>query len=201
MIYKNNTLMQGEQVCGISGHILERMKPAKIIKDHTKDIVGMDFSDDGQILYVADSQTLNVYITATAQSYRRLFMKNHEIEQISHTHNNSAILVATKKNHLILYWSIHENRVIKMFKGHSDAITNLMINSKDDYFLTTSNDNTMRIWNLNSKNQGSFVSMKSVSSSLMFRLKIYLPIPWQALILPEWSLLWRGPNSKRKNRW
>lgn len=28
-----------------------------------------------------------------------------------------------------------------------------MINPKDDYFLTTSNDNTMRIWNLGSKNQ------------------------------------------------
>jgi COMPASS component SWD2 len=41
-----------------------------------------------------------------------------------------------------------------MFKGHTDSITNLMINPKDDYFLTTSNDNTMRIWNLNSKNQG-----------------------------------------------
>lgn len=168
--------MQGEQVCGISSHVLERMKAAKIIKDHTKDIVGMDFSDDGQILYVADSQTLNVYITATAQSYRRLFMKHHEIEQISHTHNNSAILVATKKNHLILYWSIHENRVIKMFKGHTDAITNLMINPKDDYFLTTSNDNTMRIWNLNSKNQGNFGYMKSVSSSLMLRRRIYLLI-------------------------
>jgi sugar lactone lactonase YvrE len=71
--------MQGEQVCSLTGQVFERMKAAKIIKDHTKDIVGMDFSDDGQILYVADSQTLNVYITATAQSYRRLFMKNHEI--------------------------------------------------------------------------------------------------------------------------
>lgn len=40
-----------------------------------------------------------------------------------------------------------------MFKGHTDSITNLMINPKNDYFLTTSNDNTMRLWNLNSKNQ------------------------------------------------
>lgn len=39
----------------------------------------MDFSDDGQILYVADCQTLNVYLTSTAQSYRKLFMKIHEI--------------------------------------------------------------------------------------------------------------------------
>jgi hypothetical protein len=39
----------------------------------------MDFSDDGQILYVADSQTLNVFLTGNAQSYRKLYMKIHEI--------------------------------------------------------------------------------------------------------------------------
>ena len=157
--------MQGEQAVELTGGVFERMKPAKIIKEHTKDIVGLDFSDDGQILYVADSQTLNVFLTSSAQSYRKLFMKIHEIEQISHTHNNSAVLVATKKNHLILYWSIHENRVIKMFKGHSDSITNLMISPKDDYFLTTSNDNTMRIWNLNSKAQGNHTDNQSATSN------------------------------------
>lgn len=91
----------------LNNSLMEKLKPAKIIKDHTKDIVGLDFSNDGEILYVADSQTLNVFLTANAQSYRKLFMKTHEIEQLSHTHNNSAVLVATKKNHLVLYWSIH----------------------------------------------------------------------------------------------
>jgi len=43
-----------------------------------------------------------------------------------------------------------------MFKGHTDSITNLVLNPKNDTFLTTSNDNTMRIWNINSKNQGIF---------------------------------------------
>jgi hypothetical protein len=37
----------------------------------------MDFSDDGQILYVADAQTLNVYLTSNGQSYRKLFLKIH----------------------------------------------------------------------------------------------------------------------------
>lgn len=157
--------MQSDQVVELTPQIFEKFKPAKIIKEHTKDIVGMDFSDDGQILYVADAQTLNVYLTGNAQSYRKLFLKIHEIEQVSHTHNNSAVLVATKKNHLILYWSIHENRVIKMFKGHTDSIASLVLNPKDDYFLTTSSDNTMRIWNLNSKGQGTFGAMKNASSS------------------------------------
>lgn len=65
-----------------------------------------------------------------AQIYRKLFMKIHEIEQIWQTHHSSVILVATEKEDVILYWSIHENRVIKMIKGHTDNITNLTINPK-----------------------------------------------------------------------
>ena len=63
----------------LSKNVFERMKPAKIIKEHVKDIVGIDFSDDGQILYIADSQTLNIFITKTGQNYSKLYMKIHEI--------------------------------------------------------------------------------------------------------------------------
>lgn len=48
-------------------------------------------------------------------------MKNHEIQLITHTHNNLAILVATKKKHAIFYWSIHDNRIMKSFQGHKDT--------------------------------------------------------------------------------
>lgn len=40
--------------------------------------------------------------------------------KLCHTHNNYAVLVATKKEHEILYWSIHENAIVKVFKGHTD---------------------------------------------------------------------------------
>ncbi len=83
--------------------------------------MAVDFSDDGSLVYVADATTLNAYNTRTGQTFKKLFMKNHEIEQLSHTHHKDAVLVATKKNNLILYWSIHENKIIKMFKGHTDT--------------------------------------------------------------------------------
>ena len=54
----------------------------------------------------------------TGKLFRKLFLKNHEIVALTHTHNKHAVLVATHKNHLILYWSIHENKVIKIFRGH-----------------------------------------------------------------------------------
>ncbi len=44
-----------------------------------KEIVAVDFSDDGSLLYVADCTTLNVYNTRTGQIFKKLFMKNHEI--------------------------------------------------------------------------------------------------------------------------
>jgi hypothetical protein len=56
---------------------MRSFKPAKIIKESMKEIVCIDFSDDGTLLYVADGNTLNAYLTRTGQNYRKLFLKNH----------------------------------------------------------------------------------------------------------------------------
>lgn len=72
-------------------------------------------------MYSADSTTLNVFETQEGNMYRQLYMKTHEIEQLTHTHHNSAVLVASKKGHMIFYWSIHENKIIRQFQGHKDT--------------------------------------------------------------------------------
>jgi COMPASS component SWD2 len=171
---------------------MQKLKPAKIIKDHSKDIVGIDFSNDGQLLYTADNTMLNIYATRTGQNYRKLYLKNHEIEQISHTHHESAVLVATKKSHLILYWSIHENKIIKMFKGHTDTylyikfrITSLIMCPKDDSFLTTSSDNTMRLWNLNSTSQCNYYLIKNAISNSVWKNRACQLFQLQILIQLE----------------
>ena len=110
----------------LNDDIMRNLKPAKIIKQNMKELVAVDFSDDGSLLYVADCSTLNVYNTRTGGIFKKLFMKNHQIEQLSHTHHKDAVLVATKKNNLILYWSIHDNKVIKMFKGHKEMYVLLL---------------------------------------------------------------------------
>lgn len=105
----------------LSDETFKNFKASKIIKEHQRDIVGLDFSNDGMLMYSADSTTLNVFQTQEGKLYRKLYMKNHEIELLTHTHHNLAILVATKKGHNILYWSIHDNKVMKCFQGHKDT--------------------------------------------------------------------------------
>ena len=50
----------------------------------------------------------------------------------------------------ILYWSIHENEIIKSFTGHTEILLSLEINNIDDYFLSTSKDQTLKLWHLDS---------------------------------------------------
>lgn len=57
--------------------LFRKFKSAKIVKDHQKDIVGLDFSDDGELIYSADSTTLIVYNTQEGKLFRKLYMKNH----------------------------------------------------------------------------------------------------------------------------
>ena len=59
----------------LSETTFKKFKASKIIKEHQKDIVGLDFSNDGMLLYSADANTLNVFSTQEGKLYRKLFMK------------------------------------------------------------------------------------------------------------------------------
>jgi COMPASS component SWD2 len=71
---------------------------------------------------------LNLYDAETGKKIKTLYNKTKEIEMIKFTHNNEAVLCATKKENQILYWSLHENEIIKIFTGHTDQILSLDIN-------------------------------------------------------------------------
>jgi len=47
-----------------------------------------------------------------------------------------------------MYWNLHNNEILYSFLGHSDKITDININPLNDLFLTSSSDNTSRLWDL-----------------------------------------------------
>lgn len=112
--------MEEEQVIELTADLLKTFVTAKIFKDHKKEINCIDFSDDGSRVISCDDQVLNVYDTENGKKIKTLYNKVKEIDLVKFTHNNEAILCATKKDNLILYWSIHDNEVVKIFKGHTD---------------------------------------------------------------------------------
>lgn len=59
--------------------------------------------------------------------------------------------VATTRRMLqIRYLSLHDNRFLRTFKGHSKTIVAVEMSPKEDVFASASLDDTIRIWDLRS---------------------------------------------------
>jgi COMPASS component SWD2 len=47
------------------------------------------------------------------------------------------------------YWSLHDNKILRKFRGHSDQVSSIAMCPSDDSFLTSSLDRTVRLWTAN----------------------------------------------------
>lgn len=50
--------------------------------------------------------------------------------------------------HSVTYASVYDNTVLRTFSGHSSKVTNLSMSPVDDRFLSSSDDRTIRLWNI-----------------------------------------------------
>lgn len=86
-------------------------------------------------------------------------------------HHNQCVLYTgatkdkTQSNGLkyaINYISLHDNKILRQFRGHSGQVINLSMSPVNDNFLSSSNDRTVRLWDL--QQAASIASMDPVKS-------------------------------------
>lgn len=75
----------------------------------------------------------------------------------SYRHHNQSILYtgASKdktqnigQRNAINYLSLHDNKILRQFRGHSGEVVNISMSPVNDNFLTSSVDRTVRLWDL-----------------------------------------------------
>ena len=133
----------------LSDGVIKNLVIAKVEKDFRTMINSIDFTKDGKKVLVTDDTTLSIYDCLTGNRTKLLYNKINKIKICKFTHNENAVIAATKnKPFQVHYWSIHENAIIKIFEGHTMEITGLELNPENDFFLTTSRDKTCRLWDL-----------------------------------------------------
>ena len=89
-----------------------------------------------------------------------------------HRHHPSCLLFAGKgsstqplgQRHAINYWSVHDNKLLRKFRGHADTVVSISVSPADDKFLTSSHDRTVRLWNL--QEAGSMASLQLPASTI-----------------------------------
>lgn len=86
--------------------------------------------------------------TRTVKTY---YSKKYGIDLPRFTHKNSAIVHAsTKEDDSVRYHSLHDNKYLQYFKGHTGRVISLEVSPVDDGFMSGSLDKTVRLWDLRS---------------------------------------------------
>ena len=136
----------------LTDSIIASLKTCNLIKKHESPLNNISVSNDGT-LYLTSGNDNQIFIYSLLKNeiIRQLVNKKYGCDKAIFTHSTKAILCASKSDYRIMYWCTHNNKLLFSFLGHSDIITDLTINPFNDLFISTSNDKTSRLWDLNLK--------------------------------------------------
>ncbi|EHA50844.1 hypothetical protein MCOR27_010904 [Pyricularia oryzae] len=117
-------------------------------------VLSLDFNDPGDLCMTSESdETIQLYNVREGRHDKNLASKKYGVKLAKFTHSGTSIIYAsTKQNDAIRYLETFDNSFIRYFEGHKDAVTNLEMHPGGDNFLSASRDNTVRLWDIRSKN-------------------------------------------------
>ncbi|KAK3357203.1 WD40-repeat-containing domain protein [Lasiosphaeria hispida] len=140
--------------------VVAKFRPTKLFpRDDIKDvnpqpyILSIDFDDPGELCMTSESdETIQIYNVKEGRHDKTLLSKKYGVKLAKFTHSQGGIIYAsTKQNDAIRYLATGDNSFIRYFEGHEAAVTNLALHPGSDNFVSCSLDNTVRLWNLGTK--------------------------------------------------
>lgn len=117
-------------------------------------IQSIDFDDTGNLCMTTESdESLQIYKVQEGAHDKSLASKKYGAKLARFTHANSSIIYAsTKVNDAIRYLHMHDNSFGRYFEGHEGPVTAIEMHPGSDNFISCSKDNTVRLWNAQSRN-------------------------------------------------
>lgn len=128
------------------------LKVAKVYRDNTARISAIHFAPNGEHLITAAADDyIIVYDCQTGEQRHALKSKKFGVGQIRYLHGGSSTVIhsSTKlADDSIRYLSLHDNKYLRYFGGHTAAVVSLDASPADDVFVSTALDRTLRLWDL-----------------------------------------------------
>ncbi|XP_054712122.1 WD repeat-containing protein 82-like [Uloborus diversus] len=135
-------------------YVVQSFRVAKIFTENSDRISSIDFSSDGNTLISSsDDDSIVIYDCEKGVHKRTLHSKKYGADLVRFTHaENSAVHSSTKIDDTIRYLSLHDNKYIRYFTGHTKKVVSLSMSPIDDSLISGSLDKSVRLWDLRSPN-------------------------------------------------
>lgn len=141
----------------LTENILTTFQVAKSFRDNSDRINSIDFSPKGDtMISSSDDDSIIIYDCDKGTLKRTLNSKKYGVDLIHYAHggnnnvSNNVIHSSNKIDDTIRYLSLHDNKYIRYFTGHTKKVVSLNMSPIDDTFLSGSLDKTIRLWDLRS---------------------------------------------------
>ncbi|XP_078370312.1 WD repeat-containing protein 82-like [Oculina patagonica] len=133
---------------------IRSFRVAKVFRENSDRINHIDFSPNGETLITSsDDDSIVIYDCLEGKPKRTLYSKKYGVAQIQYTHaTNTVIHTSTKIDDTVRYLSLHDNKYLRYFTGHTKRVLTLHMSPMDDTFVSGSLDRTLRLWDLRSPN-------------------------------------------------
>ncbi|TXT04928.1 hypothetical protein VHUM_04011 [Vanrija humicola] len=96
-----------------------------------------------------EDDVFTLYDARRGKKLRTLYSKKYGIAHARFTHRPQNIIHAsTKGDHALRYHSMHDNKYLSYFQGHTDTVRSLQMSPVDDTFISAGDDRTVRLWDL-----------------------------------------------------
>ncbi|KAL1448809.1 hypothetical protein WDU94_000069 [Cyamophila willieti] len=133
---------------------MRSFRVAKVFRDNTDKINSIDFSSDGALLIsCSQDDQIIIYDCESGSSKFTVNSKKYGVDLIKFTRSkNTAIHASTKIDHTLRYLSLHDNKYLRYFPGHTAKVNSLHLSPIDDQFISGSCDKTVRLWDIRQPN-------------------------------------------------
>ena len=136
--------------------VLKNMRIGSVLKDkEMPDIKGIEFSTDGKLMIIYNSIQIQIYDVIELKKLKTLKNLQTKISILKFTHNNNAVIFSPQVAPFdLLYWSIYENEIIKIFKGSETYKTKkIKLNPINDLVMLNDSGNNLRIYDISLMNR------------------------------------------------
>ena len=123
-----------------------RIAIAQVLNAHTASVNALDFSKDGELLLSTGDDGRITLTSAATATQMRVAKAAAGASFGRFTHDPLSILLASPTDYVIRYMSLHDNRYLRSFRGHTDKVVALEMSPKEDFFASASLDGAARIW-------------------------------------------------------
>ncbi|OCF56750.1 compass component swd2 [Kwoniella mangroviensis CBS 10435] len=116
-----------------------------------KNITSLSFDDTGDRLVTAGNDDMFVlWDCKKGKKIKPLYSRKYGIDLPRFTHKTGTIVHASTKgdDHAVRYHSMHDNKYLAYYKGHTARVRSVDMNPLDDTFITAGDDGTVRLWDL-----------------------------------------------------